>query len=123
MDRQSAVQRLVNAEMAEKQANEVVAMMADQISNLEDRSDARFESQLTKFREELLKGIAHMELSSEKSRDDGEQVYLGSEDRCQGEPDGVPLARDGFCHRCGRRDRWPRCCRQPLSQIVRPALA
>lgn len=68
MDRQSAVQRLVNAEMAEKQANEVVAMMADQISNLEDRSDARFESQLTKFQEELLKGIAHMELSSEKSR-------------------------------------------------------
>jgi hypothetical protein len=68
VDRQSAVQRLVNADMAEKQANEVVAMMADQIDTLQERGDARLEQVMSRFREDNVRLIKEFELSSERSK-------------------------------------------------------
>lgn len=61
MDRQDAVQRLVNAGMAENQACEMVAMMVEAMARIETdfehamslqraESDARFEKAMSEFR-------------------------------------------------------------------------
>ncbi len=83
MDRQTAVQRLLNAGMAEKQASEVVAMMVDLINELNERSDARLERSMARFWDEHLKSSAELKVAAETTKAELKAAILEFEVRSE----------------------------------------
>jgi hypothetical protein len=94
VDRQTAVQRLLNAGMAEKQASEVVALMVDLVSELNERSDARLERSMARFWDEHLKSSADLKISAETTKADLKAAVLEFEVRAEKSNSALLLAAE-----------------------------